>query len=206
MKSKAAAKRIPLVSAFEISPICNFRCKMCYIRRTPEEAEKAGGILPAEWWIETARQGRNEGLLYPLLTGGEPFLYPEIQKLLREFNKMGLFVTMNTNAALITEEVVRWLREVPPFRLNITLYGASDETYGALCGDPRGFTKVRRAVELLKKAGISFRFNCSLTPENKKELKQIIAYGQSEGVSVKIATYMFPPIRRLENGFGKMPE
>ena len=150
-----------------------------------------------------AGQAKEAGLLYPLITGGEPFLYPEIQKLLTEFNKMGLFVTMNTNAALITEEVIEWLREIPPFRLNITLYGASDESYGALCGDPRGFTKVRRAVSLLEKADISFRFNCSLTPQNKADLEGIIRYGESVGVPAKIATYMFPPIRRLDDAFGE---
>lgn len=203
LKNKAAANRIPLISAFEISPVCNFQCRMCYVRRTRPEVERAGGLLPADWWIRVAGQAKEAGLLYPLITGGEPFLYPEIQKLLTEFNKMGLFVTMNTNAALITEEVIEWLREIPPFRLNITLYGASDESYDALCGDSQGFTKVRRAVSLLKKADISFRFNCSLTPQNKADLEGIIRYGESVGVPAKIATYMFPPIRRLDDAFGE---
>lgn len=203
LKNKAAANRIPIVSAFEISPVCNFRCRMCYVRRTREEVEQEGGILPADWWISIARQAKEEGLLYPLITGGEPFLYPEIKRLLREFNKMGLFVTMNTNASMITEEVIKWLKEVPPFRLNITLYGASNKSYGMLCGDPNGFTKVQHAVELLEKAGISYRFNCSITPQNKQELKEIIEYGRKVGVPVKIATYMFPPIRRLDDTFGK---
>ncbi len=203
LKNKAAANRVPLISAFEISPVCNFQCKMCYVRRTKAEAEKEGGVLPADWWIDIAEQAKEEGLLYPLLTGGEPFLYPEIQKLLQAYNKMGLFVTMNTNASLLTEDVIEWLKEIPPFRLNITLYGASDETYYALCGDRKGFTKVRRAVELLEKSDIAYRFNCSLTPQNKHELEQIIRYGQSVGVPVKIASYMFPPIRRLEDAFGE---
>ena len=202
LKNKAAANRIPMVSAFEISPVCNFKCKMCYVRKTADEAEKQGGILPVDWWIDTAEQAREEGLLYPLITGGEPFLYPGIRRLLETLNRSGLFYTMNTNGALITEEVIEWLSEIPPIRLNITLYGASDETYGRLCGDPKGFTKVRRAVELLKKAGISHRFNCSLTRQNMHDLKHIIEYGKSVENPVKIATYMFPPIRRLEDTFG----
>ena len=105
--------RTPLVSAFEISPICNFRCRMCYVRRTPEQVRKRGGLLPAEWWLETARQARAEGLLYPLLTGGEPFLYPGIQKLLSELSRMGMLVTMNTNGSLIDEAVIEWLQETP---------------------------------------------------------------------------------------------
>lgn len=202
LKSKAAKNRIPLVSAFELSPVCNFKCKMCYVRRTYEEAAKEGGILPVDWWIETARQAKEEGLLYPLLTGGEPFLYPGIRRLLKELDLMGMFVTINTNASLITEEVIEWLKETPPRRLNITLYGASDESYRLLCGDSKGFTKVRHAVQLLKQAGISYRFNCSITPQNKHEMKEIIEYGKSVDTPVKIATYMFPPIRRINDTFG----
>lgn len=203
MKAKAVRMRTPLVSAFEISPICNFRCRMCYVRRTPEQVRKRGGLLPAEWWLETARQARAEGLLYPLLTGGEPFLYPGIQKLLSELSRMGMLVTMNTNGSLIDEAVIEWLQETPPLRLNLTLYGASDAAYAALCGDPKGFTRVRRAVELLQQAGIPIRFNCSLVPQNTGELKQILDYGNSVGIPVKVAAYMFPPIRRLENSYGE---
>lgn len=203
LKKKALQNNIPLISAFELSPVCNFSCSMCYVRKTLGEVKQCGGLLPADWWIEMARQGKNEGLLYPLLTGGEPFLYTEIERVITELSKMGMLVTVNTNASLITEKEIEWLLENPPLRLNITLYGASDESYGKLCGDRKGFTKVKKAVELLMKNNINFRFNSSIVPQNQHELKAIIDYGKSVDHGVRVATYMFPPTRRLEDCFGQ---
>lgn len=203
LRQKAARSKLPLISAFELSPVCNFSCKMCYVRKTQSEVNQCGGLLPADWWIDLAKEGYEAGLLYPLLTGGEPFLYPGIEKVVTELGRMGMFVTMNTNASLITERELEWLLEHPPLRLNITLYGASDESYGKLCGDYKGFTKVKKAVDLLLKNGIGIRFNSSIVPENQHELKDIIDYGKSVEHAVKVATYMFPPIRRMEECFGQ---
>ena len=37
---KATARRIPLGGTFEITPLCNMNCRMCYIRLSKEEQEK----------------------------------------------------------------------------------------------------------------------------------------------------------------------
>ena len=203
LKVKASRNRIPLVSAFEVSPICNFACKMCYIQKTKKEADAAGGILPVEWWINLAREAKEEGLLYPLITGGEPFLYPGIEKLAKAMHELGLLYTMNTNGSMITERSIEWLLKYPPLMLNITLYGASDETYESLCCIPNGFTRVKKAIRLLQEHHIPFRFNSSITPHNQHDLKKIIDFGKSVGIPVRVATYMFPPVRRVENAYGQ---
>lgn len=203
IRAKAVAMRLPVTGAFEISPICNFSCKMCYVRRTAAEAHSAGGLLSADEWLRIAEAAKAQGLLYLLITGGEPFLYPDFKKLYLELSRMGMLLSINTNASLIDESVVEWLRRNPPLRLNITLYGASDESYAALCSAPKGFSMVNHAVELLEAAGIRFVFNASITPENRHELKQIIEYGRAHGVPVRVATYMFPPVRRIDRCFGE---
>ena len=35
--AKADKQKIPLSGTFELSPLCNFDCKMCYIKMTPEK-------------------------------------------------------------------------------------------------------------------------------------------------------------------------
>lgn len=109
---------------------------------------------------------------------------------------MGLLISINSNGTLIDESVVRWLKETPPVRINITLYGASDETYGRLCRNPQGFTQVTRAIRLLGEAGITVKLNCSLTPHNAADLEGIFAFAKEEGLLVQATSYMFPPLRR----------
>ena len=68
--AKAGAERIPLTGAFELLPICNFACKMCYVRKSRAEVEKAGGLMDGKRWLEIAEDAAKCGLLFPLLTGG----------------------------------------------------------------------------------------------------------------------------------------
>ena len=196
----SARKRIPITGAFELTPICNFQCKMCYIRKSAGEVSELGGLQPLDFWLHAAEQARDAGMLSPLLTGGETFLYPHIRELYQAMYKMGMEISINSNGSCITEDTVAWLREMPPTRINITLYGGSNETYGKLCGDPNGLDKVRRGVDLLAQNKIRFKFNCSLMPDNAGDLKAMLDFARSYGLGLRVATYMFPPARRIGHG------
>lgn len=194
--TKASRNGMPLSGTFELTPCCNMACKMCYVRKTKEEQEKIAPLRTAKEWLELGKTAREQGMLYLLLTGGEPFLRPDFQEILSGLHRMGLLISINSNGTLIDEEAVEWLKETPPVRINITLYGASDETYARLCGNPKGFTQTARAIRLLKEAGIQVKINCSVTPYNVDDLEGIYAFAREEGLLVQATSYMFPPLRR----------
>ena len=193
---KAAWAGIPLNGTFELTPCCNMACKMCYVRKTKQEQEAIAPLRTAEEWLRLGRTAREAGMLYLLLTGGEPFLRPDLPEILAGLHALGLVITMNSNGTLIDEKTVAWLKDCPPSRINITLYGASDETYGRLCGNPQGFTQVTRAIRLLKEAGIFVKLNCSVTPYNEGDLEEMFAFAEREGLILQSTCYMFPPLRR----------
>lgn len=200
---QAGTNRVPVSGTFELSPLCNFSCKMCYIRRTPEEVFALGGLQSVQQWLKWARQAREAGMLWLLLTGGEPFLYPDFLALYEELAGMGFFLSINTNGVLIDERALEVLKRAVPKRINITLYGASAESYAALCGDASGFRRVMKNVRRLRENGINYKYNVSLTNENCHELPRIVALAKEQGVPVEVAAYMFPPVRR---GMAPPPE
>lgn len=194
---KASIKKIPLSGTFELSPICNFACKMCYVRKNVKEVrEHSRKILTLEQWRQIAKEAKDAGMLYLLLTGGEPFLWPDFWVLYEELIEMGFLISINTNGSLISEEAVERLKKMPPRKINITLYGASDETYEALCGTKGVFSKVDESIRSLKEAGINIKLNCSVTPHNQHDLERIVSYAEEKELMLSIVTYMFPPIRR----------
>lgn len=193
---KSAQQRLPLTGAFELSPVCNFSCKMCYVRKTMKEVNAEGGLMPVSFWLDMAEQARSAGTLYPLLTGGEVFVYPHFREIYEEMTHMGMQISINSNGSCITEDDVRWLRQIPPQRINITLYGASSESYEKLCGDARGFDRVCKAMKLLEENNIRYKLNCSVTPYNNYDLPAMLEFAEKHGKKLKAATYMFPPVRR----------
>ena len=195
--TKASRMLLPLSGTFELSPVCNFSCRMCYVRKTARQVrESQRRILTLEDWLRIAREARKQGLLYLLLTGGEPLLWPDFWTLYDALTDMGFLISVNTNGSLIDDAAVARFREKPPRQLNVTLYGASDETYRRLCGASGVFSKVDHAIRALMAAGISVKLNCSLTPENAADLDWIVDYALERETVLSVATYMFPPVRR----------
>ena len=193
---KASAAGIPLSGTFELTPVCNMDCKMCYVKMSRSAQEAIAPLKGAAQWLTLAEAAKDAGMLYLLLTGGEPFLHPQFQEILEGLHKMGFLITVNSNGTMIDESVVAWLKNCPPVRINISLYGASNETYARLCGNPVGFTQTVNAVRLLQEAGISVKLNCSLTPHNAKDLPKMVDIAKQNDLILQVATYMFPPVRK----------
>ena len=200
---KASHLKIPLSGTFELSPVCNFACRMCYVRKTAKEVrESPRSILTLEDWRRLAREARDAGMLYLLLTGGEPLLWPDFWTLYDELIDMGFLVSINTNGSLIDENAIARFRKRPPQRINLTLYGASDETYKRLCGIDGVYRKVDAAIRGLKDADLTVKLNCSLTPDNAEDVDRIVDYALEHDLELSLTTYMFPPVRRDPSRIG----
>lgn len=197
LHQKASINKIPLYGCFELSPICNFSCKMCYVRKTKEQINKENKKI-MDWtdWLALAKECKDMGTLYLLLSGGEPFIYPNFKELYFSLHNMGFIISINSNGTMIDENTVAWLKKAAPSRINITLYGTSKETYKKICGNEDGYTKAINAIMLLKEAGIPVVINASMIPENKDDLQEIIEFGRKHNINTRVSTYMFPPIRR----------
>ena len=204
LAQKAIQLNLPLSGTFELSPVCNFSCKMCYVRKTKKEVQESPrNILTLDDWRRIAYDAKKAGTLYLLLTGGEPLLWPDFWSLYEELIDMGFLVSINTNGSLIDDEAIERFKKRPPQKINITLYGANDDTYMRLCGVKQVFSKVDQAIRSLIDNRITVKINCSLTPENACDLDSIVDYAKERGAKLTVATYMFPPIRRDPTCFGK---
>ncbi len=179
---------LPIAGNFELTSRCNFRCKMCYIH------DQQNTDMPAEDWIAIGKSAVEQGMVFLLLTGGEPFLRPDFPRIYEALYKMGLVISINTNGSLITDELFDFLVKHPPTRMNISLYGCSDETYQRLCGVP-AYEQVKNNIIRLKKSGINVKLNASITPCNAEDIEGIYAFGEEYQMPVQATTYMYPPVR-----------
>lgn len=199
---KAARMGMPLSGTFELTPLCNLNCKMCYVRLDKQQQAAIRPIAPAEQWLELGRKAKERGMLYLLLTGGEPFAHPQCREIITGLHEMGILININTNGTLINEQTVSWLKKAAPARINVTLYGASDATYESLCGQKNGFSAAKKAILMLKEAGVAVKVNCSITPGNVEDLPGIVAFCQEHDLVLQTNCYMFPPLRRDKNKIG----
>lgn len=196
----ARAKRTytPANGSIELLPLCNMNCDMCYVRLSREEMERQGRLRTAEEWLEIGRQMKDAGVLFLLLTGGEPFLYPEFRRLYLGLRELGMIITINTNGTLIDEELAEFFGKNKPRRVNITLYGMDEETYANLCHYPGGYEKTLRGIRLLREQGVDVRIGGSIVRTNKDDLDKLLDLEEELGVPVRVDTYMMPATRERE--------
>lgn len=200
---KASKQGIPLAGTFELTPCCNLSCKMCYVRKPMSEVKAEGGLMPAAEWIKLAEQCRDMGMLYLLLTGGEPLTHPQFREIYTAVRNMGLVVSINTNGTLVDDDMMAFLAANPPAKVNMSLYGSSRETYNELCGVPSAYDKAMYALREMRKADITVKINYTATRYNSGDADGIYAAAKENDCHVQMASYMFPPLRRDKNSVGE---
>lgn len=194
LHTKGAPLGIPVGGNFELTARCNFDCPMCYVHLSAEEIAAQGKELTAQQWISIAEQARDRGLMFALLTGGEPLVRKDFFEIYGAMKEMGLLISLNSNGSTLQGENLQRLIDDPPQRINVSLYGGCPETYRTMCGND-AFEGVVENLRQLRKASIDVRLNVSLTPYNYQDLDQIYSISKDLKAPMKVSSYMYPPIR-----------
>ncbi len=196
LHSKAIKNEIPVSGTFELTSRCNFRCEMCYVHDECHSSDR----LSTEQWLALANDVKKAGTLFLLLTGGEPLLREDFSYLYTELKKMGFMVSINTNGSLL-HKYFDLFKKYPPARVNISLYGADDDSYEKLCKN-KAFSQVIENVKALKEIGISVKFNTVFTHRNRHQYKEIIDIAAELNVPLSTTAYAYPQVR-LDRDFGE---
>ena len=105
LTQKCSKLGIPVSGIFELTPRCNLKCKMCYVRLTKEQMAPLGKELTADQWIELGRQCKDAGMAFLLITGGEPTIRKDFCEIYSALSQMGLSIVINTNATNFSDEL-----------------------------------------------------------------------------------------------------
>ena len=194
LHSKGRRLGLPIAGNFELTARCNFNCPMCYVHMTQEQVDAAGKELTALQWLDIARAAKERGMVFALLTGGEPLIRRDFFEIYDGMRAMGILISINSNGSMLKGRILERFLEAPPFRFNISLYGGSNETYRNMCGIP-AYDQVKENIRTLRQAGVDVNLNLSITSYNKNDLAQIYADSEELDVSVKASSYMYPSVR-----------
>ena len=183
-------RRLAMVGTLELTPYCNMKCQHCYVTQSKLE----GRLLSTGEWYRIIDEITEEGCLWLLLTGGEPLLRPDFLDIYTYAKKKGLLISLFTNATMITAEIAAYFREFPPYQLEISVYGASEETYEKVTGIPGSFSMFTRGMELLKQNDIPFDLKTVLLTTNKHEYSQMKEMAQVQGLKFRMDPMINPAL------------
>lgn len=196
LADKAREKGIPFGGQFELTPFCNFDCKMCYVHLKPEQTQ-GQSILSVEVWKDIIHQAWEAGMCTANLTGGECLAYPGFEELYLFLHSLGCAVGVLTNGYLLDERRVEFFKRHMPCRVQITLYGWNDDVYERVTGQ-RVFSAVYGNIQKAIEAGLPV--SLSVTPNTflGEDVLETVKVANSLCQSVLISSGLFSP--REETG------
>jgi MoaA/NifB/PqqE/SkfB family radical SAM enzyme len=175
-------------ATFELTAFCTLKCPMCYVRVDKEKADVLGGCFcTSRQWIELARQFRDQGGIFLLLTGGEAMSRPDFPEIYTEISKMGLFISLFTNGTTVDDRMLEVLKKRPPSMVGITIYGSSEETYRKFGGREGSFQRAIDGLDRLltiPNLAIDVRFTaCS---ENYRDFQEVYELAASRNKLISL--------------------
>ena len=173
---KAFADAIPISGTFELTPRCNFNCRMCYVHLKEEQIPQYGKELTAKEWIHIAEEAKEAGTTWLCITGGEPLMHPEFETIWKELSQMGFFMTLQTNASLIQGKMADLLERYPPRSVKVTLYGTDDNIYRDVCQVENGYTRVNAGIQRLKQMKIPVELVSTVIRQNQDDVVKMAFY------------------------------
>lgn len=156
----------------ELTERCNNACIHCYINLPANDKKSKKKEISTRRIKSILKESVELGCIEVLLTGGEPLLRKDFEEIYLFAKRQGLYVSVFTNATLITSKLAKTFKKFPPKAIQITIYGMSKETYGEVTGKPRLFDDAMRGVKLLQKYNVPFTVKAALLPPFKKDIKK----------------------------------
>lgn len=193
LKERIGQRRFPFTGSIEITPHCNLKCVHCYVSHCKQEAN----ILSYAEVCRLLDEVANEGCLWILFTGGEPLVRPDFMDIYTYAKKKGIFVSLFTNGTLITPAIADYLYQWKPRAVEITLYGATKQTYERITGVAGSYERCLQGIELLAERRIPLRLKTMVLTINKGEIKQMQDYAQKLGIPFRYDPSIMP---RLDKG------
>jgi radical SAM protein with 4Fe4S-binding SPASM domain len=153
-------------AVIRITDICNARCVHCFISadnhgETMSLKNFRGLVLPQLLECNVSRV---------TLTGGEPFLHPNILEIIHLLADSGIRTGICTNANVISEKQIQDLAESHNVHINVSLHGFTAESHDRFMGKRGAFDACIKTIEKLSKYNLVQGF--LVTPNAFAEVRE----------------------------------
>lgn len=185
--SKALERdRTPVLGQIEITRKCNFTCPFCYAKPIINKKETSTSET-----INIIDQVIDNGCLFLLLTGGEPLLHPEFEKIYERISGRGILLFLETNGFFINNKVIDIFDKHPPSHISISLYGATNDTYYSITGN-KCYNIVIENIKRIIETGHSVSLRTPVSKLNFNDLERLHTISSNLNIPHSFNFHLFP--------------
>jgi AdoMet-dependent heme synthase len=157
--------------AWEVTRSCNLACVHCRASSLHGPYE---GELETENCFRLIDQIAELSKPVIILTGGEALLRKDIYEIASYGDSRGLRMVLATNGTLVTEDVAGRMIASGIKRVSVSIDGMDAKSHDAFRRVPGAFAGAMAGIEAMKRAGLEFQINTTITRDNLHQIKDIL--------------------------------
>jgi radical SAM protein with 4Fe4S-binding SPASM domain len=180
LQQRLVTSRIPLNGTIEVTRRCPLECAHCYNNLPVGDRDARRRELTYEEHCRLLDEIAEAGCLWLLYSGGEIFARKDFLDIYAYAKRKGFIITLFTNGTQITPKIADFLAELPPFSIEITLYGRTRETYEELTGIPGSHERCLRGIRLLLERGLPLGLKTVGVTINKHEIWDMKRFAEED--------------------------
>lgn len=178
--SALADQCVPYNGMLELTRRCSVRCTHCYLGDARWVQDQ--GELSTKEFFEILDMLKEVGTLWLFITGGEPLMRRDYREIWSYAYSKGFVLVLFTNATLLDQSTSEFLTQYPPARIEVSIYGATEETYERVTLVKGSFERFMRGIGVLRASGFSWELKTTLLNTNLHEIAQMKALASEWGV------------------------
>jgi len=186
---KATEQRVPMYAMIELTYGCNLRCVHCY-----NPTHLAQGELLKEEVNHIIDQLAGQGCVDLAFSGGEMLTRRDALEIVAYAKGKGFAVTLLSNATMITSDTADRIHALQPKAVEISMYGATQETYEQVTRIPGSFPLFLRGVRLLREREVPLVIKMPVMTLNQHEVHQAKALVEGWGIKFVYCSEIFPRV------------
>ncbi|MER5430079.1 pyrroloquinoline quinone biosynthesis protein PqqE [Streptomyces sp. NPDC002588] len=173
----------------ELTHACPLHCPYC---SNPLELARRSTELTTDDWADVLRQAAALGVVHTHLSGGEPLLRPDLERIVAAAEAAGIYTQLVTSGTGLHEARLTALREAGLRSVQLSVQHAEPGANDRIAGRPSAFAAKERAAALVRRAGLPLGLNVVLHRDNLGAVDALIDLGEAWGVDrIELANTQF---------------
>lgn len=162
---------IPRLVVLELTRRCSLRCVHC---RASAGGSDLYDELDTEEWRRLLKDIASFSKPIIILSGGEPLLREDVFDIITYGREAGLTMSLSTCGITLTEKTAAKLKESGIGRVSVSIDGKDAAAHDFIRQQKGAHDAALRAIDTLKRYGIAFQINTTVTKYNFKHLNEIL--------------------------------
>ena len=187
--SKATKNIIPVHATFELTYRCNLRCIHCYLQC--EHPRKSNELTTSEYkaFLDSLVDMQT---IFLSLTGGEILVREDFFQIAEHARKRHFALRLFTNGTLIDSNAAKRIADLRPVMVEISCYGADEQTYEDVTKVKGSWKKLMTAIEALQREEVPFLLKSVVIKQNVHRLEELVSFFLSHEVPFRIDPMITP--------------